>query len=133
MSYIELVQEGVPGVRVLLEASDADYQGDTDLLLVVPGSRFGYLGYGWGSCSGCDSYEACTTPADFAGLRDELTGKIHWEQTPLAMALWLTRRDWQLQYGGDRSRQFVDRAVAILSEYDPQLAPGDFRRALTAK
>jgi len=65
------------GVKIVLDVSDDDYQGDSYLVL-QDGEKWGVLTYGWGSCSGCDAYEACHTVESMSELRDGLEAGISW-------------------------------------------------------
>lgn len=44
---------------VILRVDDDDYQGDTRVLFSRGRREFGFLSFGWGSCSGCDALQAC--------------------------------------------------------------------------
>jgi len=49
--------------HIILRVDDTDYQGDSRVLY-EEGERYGYLNFGWGSCSGCDSLQACDTASE---------------------------------------------------------------------
>lgn len=83
-------------VTTLIEEHDNDYQGDSYLLL-SNGSEFGLLIFGWGSCSGCDALEACSSPVEVTELRDELWNSITW-RTESQMIEYLSAKDWSLEY-----------------------------------
>jgi hypothetical protein len=63
---------------ILVEESDQDYQGDTYTLFRGPNDMYGTLTFGWGSCSGCDSLEACNTKEEVTDLRNHLYEGIQW-------------------------------------------------------
>lgn len=44
--------------EVIWEASSADYQGSCNVLLRLPDGRFAHYEWTYGSCSGCDEWEA---------------------------------------------------------------------------
>jgi hypothetical protein len=103
--YDELIES--MEVDRLVEVSDADYQGDTRMLL-RQGERYGVLTFGWGSCSGCDALQACNTVEEVTALRDQLWNDIVWQDTPAAMRAYLTQKDWSLEYmSGDETDRFV--------------------------
>jgi len=53
------VVEGIFGEgNVLWENSYSDYQGYANILVLMPDGRVGYYHWSYGSCSGCDSWEA---------------------------------------------------------------------------
>lgn len=66
--------------QVLAWRSDDDYQGDT-FAVIRDGSRYGFLKFGWGSCSGCDALQACHGMDDIATLARELYDGIVWCDT----------------------------------------------------
>lgn len=77
------------GVEIVLEESDGDYQGDSYLVLKDE-PRWGLLTFGWGSCSGCDSYEGCDSVSDMSDLRDFLEGAIRWFDTLDGLKTYIT-------------------------------------------
>lgn len=62
---------------ILVQVDDTDYQGDTRILY-RKGERYGFLNFGWGSCSGCDALAACSSLRDVAELMMKLEGDIKW-------------------------------------------------------
>lgn len=66
--------------EVLVETEWGSYQGDS-LFLVKKDGRFGILTFGWGSCSGCDSLEACDSQEDVNSLQDDLHRGIRWHDS----------------------------------------------------
>nr|WP_221374503.1 hypothetical protein [Actinoplanes polyasparticus] len=106
-------------VPVVLKVDDNDYQGDSRLLL-KDGERWGILTFGWGSCSGCDAYEACSGLADYVELRDQLWNDIHWEANAAALLAYIDGKDWSLEYGwyrDDAMRAFLEKAREWLAFY----------------
>lgn len=103
------------GHEILLQVDDNDYQGDSRVLY-RDGERYGLLVFGWGSCSGCDSLQACSTVKDIEELRDRLVSDIIWKDSAREMLDFIQTRDWELQYSwhADETKQFVQEAVAIL-------------------
>lgn len=72
--------------EVLVRVDDDDYQGDTFVLLASDG-KFGFLNFGWGSCSGCDALQACGTRKELQDLIDSLHNSIAWfDDLPKAIA-----------------------------------------------
>lgn len=93
-SYIPIVRLfGIP----LVVVSDNDYQGDTRVLL-RDGNRYGVLVIGFGSCSGCDALQACTTFEDVDRLIDDLEADVHWFDT-------LTDAQTYVAFDADRQLQ----------------------------
>ncbi len=114
-NYNDLVTTGM-GLEVLEAEDFGAYEGDT-LLVVTVGARYGWLLFGWGSCSGCDPLEGCRSLADLTSLRDDMYADIHWEDSREALADWLHDRDWEGQwlYREAGAMEFVRRAEAMLS------------------
>jgi hypothetical protein len=65
---------------VLVQVDDDDWSGDTRALLHKDG-RYGFLNFGWGSCSGCDALRACYNYEQIDELINELEGSIKWFET----------------------------------------------------
>ena len=63
--------------EVLVQVDDSDYQGDTRVLLKKDG-RFGFLNFGWGSCSGCDALQSCSSFRDIETLIQGMERDIKW-------------------------------------------------------
>ena len=63
--------------EVILREDEDDYQGDTHVV-IKSDNKFGYLVFGWGSCSGCDRLQACSTYEDIQELMDSLHNDIKW-------------------------------------------------------
>jgi hypothetical protein len=63
--------------QVVLQVDDDDYQGDTFALLSKDGS-FGFLSFGWGSCSVCDALQGCESYEELGGLIAGLEHGIKW-------------------------------------------------------
>lgn len=108
------------GYGVLLQVDDEDYQGDSRLLLkrwISGGMQYGYLKFGWGSCSGCDSLQACSTLEEIEALRRELHAQIRWGTRPELLEFFKTH-DWQGDYDWHHgeTRRFVRAAVVLLEE-----------------
>jgi hypothetical protein len=104
-------------VRVVLRVDDNDYEGDTRLLL-TDGQRWGLLTFGWGSCSGCDAFQACTTLAEFVQLQHQLWNDIHWEPSAAELLAYVNAKDWSLDYSGhqEAGRVFITKAREWLTE-----------------
>ena len=63
--------------KILIQVDVKDYQGDS-FVLYQNGQRFGYLCFGWGSCSGCDALQACESFEEVQELMDKLYNSIRW-------------------------------------------------------
>jgi hypothetical protein len=87
--------------------------------------RFGYLRFGWGSCSGCDALEdAHGSLVDLTTLRDDLARSAHWEDDAYSLAYWLAHRDWGLaEWRDPATESFVVRSLVILAEHTDRQVP----------
>jgi hypothetical protein len=107
--------------EVLGEVNHGDYQGDSQVLL-KDGDRYGYLTYGWGSCSGCDALQSCQTVEEATELRDQLASAVLWFDSAVEMSDYLKNRDWKLQWlGEDRGREVIALAEKVLLLGGPAL------------
>ena len=66
--------------HVIVRIDEDGYQGDTYVLLGKD-DRYGFLVFGWGSCSGCDALQACDSYDDIDALITQLENAIHWFDT----------------------------------------------------
>jgi hypothetical protein len=62
---------------VVVQIDEEDYQGDSFVLLRKD-EQYGFLCFGWGSCSGCDALQGCETVEALDELIDELQDSIKW-------------------------------------------------------
>jgi hypothetical protein len=92
LSYQSLIEKFCSSIEV--DVSDDDYQGSSFLLLRDNEGRPGFLIYGWGSCSGCDAMQACSSASDVASLYDELRNSVQWFADDDAARAWFAAHDW---------------------------------------
>ena len=103
--------------EIVLEFHDNAYLGDSRYIL-RDGSRYGFLNFGWGSCSGCDALAACETIEEVIELRDSLYNDIAWYDSAAGLLQFIKDRDWSLQYSWNNEgmRQFVKDATRMLEK-----------------
>jgi len=101
--------------NVILQEADDDYQGST-WVLYQDGIRFGYLRFGWGSCSGCDALNACDSIEEVQELMDELWQSIMWFDTRTDALKFFIEHDWDGDWDAntEAARLFVEKAVKLL-------------------
>lgn len=63
--------------EILIQVDEEAYQGDS-FLLYKNDNKYGFLTFGWGSCSGCDALQACTDIDEVQELMDSLYNAIKW-------------------------------------------------------
>ncbi len=94
--------------KVILQWDQKSYQGDTGAIL-KKGNQFGYLNFGWGSCSGCDALQACNNFADIDKLIEHLETQIQWFDSLQDLKDYFAKTDWEAKYcwGEPEFREFV--------------------------
>ena len=112
-SYDDLIQHF--GYEVVLEEDLGDYQGDT-LVLFRDQGEWGYLCFGWGSCSGCDSLQACESIQDYVDLFSHLFNSIQWFEGPRPALHWMCGHDWRSDYHGGENSKFYTPARERLAQ-----------------
>lgn len=90
-SYDDLVETHG---TILIETHAGDYQGDS-FYLVSNENLYGIIIFGWGSCSGCDALEACSSYEELEELRLSLTPI--W-RTKDEIIEYITNHDWEGDY-----------------------------------
>lgn len=78
--------------------NEDNYQGDS-WYLFKKGNKYGYLVFGWGSCSACDALQACNNFNDLKELLETLVSKIIWKSKEEMLEYFITK-DWELEYYG---------------------------------
>ncbi len=104
VTYEQLIGQALD---IVMHVRQDDYSGDSWMIvrekLRSGERRWGFLRFGWGSCSGCDALEGCENAYEQQALRDELVGQVVWRDTPEDLIAWYdTQRDHEGEY--DRNR-----------------------------
>lgn len=104
------------GYEICVRVDDSDYQGDSRLILRNV-ERYGYLNFGWGSCSGCDALQACSTIKEIEDLRTTLHDSIRWG-TKAELLKFFNEHDWEGDYSWHHEEQkaFIEQAKAFLAK-----------------
>lgn len=114
MSYQELIERRA-NVEIKVEEDEGSYQGDSILLVSDNDSdRYGVLVFGWGSCSGCDAYEAAWGDEDALNeLGDHLAQQIVWKDSLEEIKEYvLYTKDWEGTFLNKNHVARFQRAVA---------------------
>lgn len=82
---------------IILQKDEQNYQGDSFLIYEKDG-KYGYLTFGWGSCSGCDALQGCNSISEVQELMDRLYSSIEWFDSLDALKEYFEETDWTLQY-----------------------------------
>jgi hypothetical protein len=98
--------------NVLVQVDDNDYQGDSRILYEKDG-KYGFLIFGWGSCSGCDSLQACGNICEIQDLMENLESSVKWYDTIDELKQYFKDKDWDLEYSwhAEETKEFVDKVI----------------------
>ena len=88
------------GYEIVVQVDQDSYQGDS-LVLYKNEARYGFLTFGWGSCSGCDALQACSSYEEVDDLRNELYNSIVWFNSLQETLSHLRNKDWEVLYLSD--------------------------------
>ncbi len=99
--------------NVLVQVDDHDYQGDSRIIFEKD-NKFGFLIFGWGSCSGCDSLQACESIQDVQDLMDSLNEQVSWFDSLDELKSYFAKKDWSLDYcfHSAETKQFISEVLA---------------------
>lgn len=94
--------------EILVKVDDKDWQGDSRLVFRDE-NRFGFLIFGWGSCSGCDALLACKNFDDIEKLIDSLINSIKWFDSYSEVIDYFTNKDFDLEHYGrkNETKEFI--------------------------
>lgn len=82
---------------IITKVDEDGYQGDT-WILYNDGGRYGYLQFGWGSCSGCDALQGCGSIEEVQELMDSLYESIRWFDNKNEAKQWFATHDFKGDY-----------------------------------
>jgi hypothetical protein len=110
--------------QIALENHDEDYQGDSRYIFKDKNKGWGFLIFGWGSCSGCDALQACRSKEEVYELRDQLHHDIKWYETADELLTFIEERDWELQWCWhvEETRTFLKQAIELLANKTGRIA-----------
>lgn len=102
---------------VLVQVDDADYQGDTRVMYKKD-NKYGYLIFGWGSCSGCDSLQACESIDEIQQLINDLVDKVKWFDSLDEIKSYFLTKDWGLEYSwhAEETKEFIQKVLEFNSD-----------------
>lgn len=83
--------------KILIQVDEDGYQGDIWVLYEDDG-KFGYLQFGWGSCSGCDALQGCDNLDEVQKLMDSLYASIKWFESKEEATQWFVSHDFEGDY-----------------------------------
>ena len=97
--------------EILWEDSDADYQGHATIL-ANKGRRYAFYEWWYGSCSGCDGWEA--DGKDDSAIEKEMRDTAMWFSSKEDLRKWLT----MLEGGRGPSNYNMERGGALAAGID---------------
>ena len=100
--------------EIAVKEDTDDYQGDS-WVLYRDGDRWGYLCFGWGSCSGCDSLQGCSNERELDELIARLRDDVKWGSRE-EIAAFIDKHDWEGAWYGrcEPAKRFRRRAAEAL-------------------
>lgn len=100
--------------NIVIQVDDNDYQGDSRVLFKNE-DKYGYLQFGWGSCSGCDALQACDSFDEVDKLIEELRDSIKWF-TKTECIEFFENHDWEGDYSWleDGQKEFINKVKDYL-------------------
>jgi len=112
--YTPIIQHIAPEILHLSE--DAGYEGDTFVLGRTSAGEVVWVEIGWGSCSGCDELQACSTVADIVALANNISDSAKRFATPAEALDWFVSHDWAGDYQSATKKAAVEAALKILRD-----------------
>jgi hypothetical protein len=97
---------------IVMELNDDDYQGDERYLLEKNG-KYGYTIIGFGSCSGCDWLQGCSTKEEKIDLILEIERDIKWFKSLDDIKKYFKEKDWELEYSWHQkeTKEFINKVL----------------------
>ena len=116
MFYYEELLKCISADIIDHEDEDA-WQGDSWYLFKQ--DDYGYLVFGWGSCSGCDALQGCENFDEVTDLLNRLHDSIIWKSRE-EMLEYFETKDWKLEYYGKNPefKKFKARVIKHLKRED---------------
>jgi hypothetical protein len=101
--------------EIVIQVDDNDYQGDSRVLYKA-GEAYGWLQFGWGSCSGCDWLQGCSSWEGVQELADSLENDVQWFGSAFDALAFFREHDWEGDYSWNAAEQheFVKRCIDYL-------------------
>lgn len=100
--------------NIIARHNDDDYQGDTLVLFRDDTGKYGYLEFGWGSCSGCDALQSCETLKEISDLMQSLYDGIKWFDTVQEAQKFFETHDWEGDWTYKKRKPFIEECKEAL-------------------
>lgn len=114
--------------KILIQVDEDDYQGSS-YLLYDNGGHYGYLCFGWGSCSGCDELQRCESMEEVQELMDKLYNDITWFENIQDLKQFFDK-EWELCHEGHEEAfpSFLHQVRLFISRKERLQLLQDFER-----
>ena len=80
--------------EIIVQRDESGYQGDT-LAVIKNGNRYGYISFGWGSCSGCDALQGCDTVDSICDLANCFEQSVQWFESLTDLKSFVLKHDYE--------------------------------------
>lgn len=101
---------------VAVQVCSGSYSGDTMVLYLKEG-KWGYMRFGWGSCSACDALQGCKTWEQVQELADGFERSVQWFDSKEDALKFFREHDWAGEYWSNgESEEFVKRAIEKIEQ-----------------
>ena len=103
--------------KIIIQIDDDDYSGDSRVLYECSEKEIGYLNFGWGSCSGCDSLQACSDVNEIVTLANNLQSQVKWLAREEMLKFFL-EHDWEGEYSyhEEKQKEFITKVIDFLQK-----------------
>jgi hypothetical protein len=103
------------------------YQGDT-IAVVYKGGLYGFIRFGWGSCSGCDALQACESYKALGELIEQMQNTTRWYASVGELMDWVKAHDWEVDhtylddkaYNANMLAEWLAALPQVLAHYSAQ-------------
>jgi len=105
--------------KVIVRVDERNYQGDS-YVYYHEGDKHGLLVFGWGSCSGCDALQGCSSVDEVEELIEGLRREIKWFDSASKLYNWINDKEYhktQYHYHTGEWGEFVKLTNEALTKY----------------
>ena len=100
--------------NILVQVDDDNYQGDSRIFYENNG-QYGWLQFGWGSCTGCDRLQGCYSILEIDELIQDLCMSIKWFDSKKDALEYFETHDWEGGYDhGKEWKEFMEKVIEFL-------------------
>lgn len=98
--------------NIIIKVDDDYYQGDSRVFYEKDG-KYGFLIFGFGSCSGCDALQACENIDEVQNLMDSMQNSVKWFESLDEIKNYFKEKDWSLEwsYNSKNTKDFIYKVL----------------------